>query len=201
MWEEIPALKEKDLRVSMDEWNYWYGPHEFGELGTRYFLQDALGIAAGIHEFARSTDVISSAFYAQTVNVIGCIKTSKTEAQWATTGLVLKLYRQSFGTVPVAVESSDAEGIDIAAAWTDDRKAFTIGIVNPYAKPQTIDLTLRGVSLQPRGTLWLIAGEDPRAYNEPGQPLRVAIEESVATLKDKMAVPGYSISLYRFEVK
>ena len=32
----------------MTEWNYWYGPHPFGELGTRYFLKDALGIAAGL---------------------------------------------------------------------------------------------------------------------------------------------------------
>ena len=42
-----PRLKGKDIRIAMDEWNYWYGPHVFGELGTRYFLKDALGIAAG----------------------------------------------------------------------------------------------------------------------------------------------------------
>jgi alpha-N-arabinofuranosidase len=39
---EIPSLQGKDIRISMDEWNYWYGPHVFGELGTRYFLKDAL---------------------------------------------------------------------------------------------------------------------------------------------------------------
>jgi alpha-N-arabinofuranosidase len=201
MWQERPELKEKDLRVSMDEWNYWYGPHEFGELGTRYFLQDALGIAAGVHEYARTTDIISSAFYAQTVNVIGCIKTSKTEAQWATTGLVLKLYRNSFGTIPVEVESKDAGGIDLAAAWTAERDAFTIAVVNPYADPQTIELTISGVSLEPHGTLWRIAGDDPMAYNEPGEPLRVEIEESAASLTDKLTIPTYSISVYRFELR
>ena len=41
----------KDIRIALDEWNYWYGPHVFGELGTRYFLKDALGIAAGLHEY------------------------------------------------------------------------------------------------------------------------------------------------------
>ena len=31
--------------------------------------------------------------------------------------------------------------------------------------------------------------------------MKVVIKESDATLKDKMVVPGYSISLYRFAVK
>ena len=39
------ALKGKDIRIALDEWNTWYGPHIYGDLGTRYFLQDALGIA------------------------------------------------------------------------------------------------------------------------------------------------------------
>jgi alpha-L-arabinofuranosidase len=76
--DEMPSLKGKDIRIALDEWNYWYGPHVFGELGTRYFLKDALGIAAGLHEYFRNSDVIFMANYAQTVNVIGCIKTTKT---------------------------------------------------------------------------------------------------------------------------
>ena len=114
----------------MDEWNYWYGPHVFGELGVRYFLKDALGIAAGIHEYTRNTDIIYMANYAQTVNVIGCIKTTKTDAAFATTGQVLKLYRNEYGTIPVKV-TGDSMPLDIAAAWTDDREILTVGIVNP----------------------------------------------------------------------
>ena len=48
--QEIDSLQGKDIRIALDEWNYWYGPHVFGELGTRYFLKDGLGIAAGLHE-------------------------------------------------------------------------------------------------------------------------------------------------------
>ena len=72
-----PALEGKDIRIALDEWNYWYGPHVFGELGTRYFLKDALGIAAGLHEYVRQSDIVFMANYAQTVNVIGCIKTTQ----------------------------------------------------------------------------------------------------------------------------
>jgi alpha-N-arabinofuranosidase len=83
--------------AALDEWNYWYGPHVFGELGTRYFLRDALGIAAGINEYSRQTDVIAMANYAQTVNVIGAIKTSKTAAVLDSTGEALVMYRRTSG--------------------------------------------------------------------------------------------------------
>ena len=88
----IPALAGKDIRIAMDEWNYWYGPNDFGELGVRYFMQDALGIAAGLHEFFRNSDIFFMANYAQTVNVIGAIKTTPVSAEMETTGLVLELY-------------------------------------------------------------------------------------------------------------
>jgi alpha-N-arabinofuranosidase len=41
--------------------------------------------------------------YAQTVNVIGAIKTTPTGAELETTGLALALYRRWFGTLPVRV--------------------------------------------------------------------------------------------------
>jgi alpha-N-arabinofuranosidase len=100
---EIPALDGKDIRICMDEWNYWYGPHVYGELGTRYFFRDAMGIAAGINEYSRQSDIIFMANYAQTVNVIGCIKTNTTSSVFDATGQVLKLYRQVFGTIPVTI--------------------------------------------------------------------------------------------------
>jgi len=103
---KLDTLAGKDIRIAMDEWNYWYGPNEYGELGVRYFLQDALGIAAGLHEFFRQSDIFFMANYAQTVNVIGAIKTTMTKAELEPTGLVLKLYRERFGTSPVKVSGA-----------------------------------------------------------------------------------------------
>ena len=51
-------LKGKDIRICMDEWNYWYGPEIYGELGTRYFFRDAMGIAAGLNEYSKNSDII-----------------------------------------------------------------------------------------------------------------------------------------------
>jgi alpha-N-arabinofuranosidase len=197
----IPVLSGKDIRIAMDEWNYWYGPHVYGELGVRYFLKDALGVAAALHEYFRNSDIVFMANYAQTVNVIGCIKTSKTAAAFATTGLVLKLYRSEYGAIPVEITGAP-EPLDVAAAWKEDRKHLTIGIVNPAKRAFDLDLRITGTALSGRGTLFRITGDDPMAYNEPGKPPRVAIVETqVRDFDGRPEVPPFSVSLYSMEVE
>ena len=198
--EEIAALKGKDIRIALDEWNYWYGGHEFGELGTRYFLRDGLGIAAGLHEIARNSDMFYMANYAQTVNVIGCIKTSKTAAAFETTGLVLKLYRHHFGVLPVATETS--RPLDAAAAWTADKKRLTLAVVNPKTEASEIPLLVKGAKLKGTGTRWQIAGNNPMAYNDPSDPNKVRIEQaSVERLADKVTLAPCSVTLFELDVE
>jgi len=98
---EIKQIQDKDIQIAMDEWNYWYGDYVYGELGVRYHHKDALGVAKGLHEYFRNSDLYFMANYAQTVNVIGCLKTNRTASAFETTGLALKLYRNHFGTIPV----------------------------------------------------------------------------------------------------
>jgi alpha-N-arabinofuranosidase len=199
--QKLDTLKGKDIRIAMTEWNYWYGPHPFGELGTRYFHKDGLGIARGLHEYFRHSDMIFLANYAQTVNVIGCIKTTKTEAAFETTGLVLKLYRNHFGTIPVNV-TGETYPLDISAAWTSDRKALTVAIVNPTEQEHELPFNLEGARLTGKGQLWLIANEDPTAYNEPGQEPSVRITaKAIDNLSGKIKTPALSISLYKLPVK
>ena len=195
----LPSLAGKDIRIAMDEWNYWYGPNEFGELGVRYFLQDALGIAAGLHEFFRNSDIYFMANYAQTVNVIGAIKTTKTAAEFETTGLVLKLYRERFGRVPVEVSGVPAP-LDVAAAWTADRTALTIGLVNPTASAQRLDLALRGARLTGRGARWWISGPDRMSHNDPGRPRQVDIRrESFLEAGPLLEAPPLSVTVWELE--
>jgi len=196
--QDLPELKGKDIRIAMTEWNYWYGPHVFGELGTRYFLKDALGIAAGVHEYARQSDVVASAFYAQTVNVIGAVKVSRRNAALETTGLVLKLYRQQFGSLPVTTET--AGPVDAQAAWSQDRKQLTLGIVNPTLETVAVSLDVQGARLTGTGKRWQIAGTDPKAYNDPDEPARVRIEEqSVTGLLDSLALSPCSVTVFALD--
>ena len=198
---DIEGLANKDIRIAMDEWNFWYGDYIYGELGVQYHHKDALGVAIGLHEFFRNSDMYFMANYAQTVNVIGCIKTSMTAASFETTGLALKLYRHNYGTLPVEV-TGVAEPLDIAAAWTEDRKTLTIGVVNPTEQAQQITMDLKGAQLAGNGKLWLIAHSDPMAYNEPGKVPNVMIKEKPITgITNTLNVPTLSVSLYRLATK
>ena len=197
----IDALEGKGIRVALDEWNYWYGPHLYGELGTRYFLKDALGIAAGLHEYFRNSDIYFMANYAQTVNVIGCIKTTKTAAGFATTALPLKLYREHFGELPVAV--GEMEGpLDVSAALTDDEDYLTVAIVNPTWDTYMLDIGIEGVETRGDAQRWLIMGDDPMAYNNPGEKPNVAIEQTDdVDLTETVTIEPLSINLYKVRVK
>jgi len=192
----IPELKGKDIKIALDEWNYWYGPYIYGELGTQYFLKDALGIASGLHEYYRQADIIYMANYAQTVNVIGAIKTSKTEAVFDTTGLVLKLYRNEFGTVPVKI-SGQPEPLDVMASWKDDGKTLTLAVINPLPEPQKIELELKKFKPTRVEKIFRITGSHEKACNVPGKPPEVEIKTVAESFEPgRLMLPPLSITIY-----
>src|SRR5208283_1269627 len=195
----IPALAGKDIRIAMDEWNYWYGPNDFGELGVRYSVQDGLGIAAGLHEFFRNSDIYFMANYAQTVNVIGAIKTTPVSAEMETTGLVLELYRRRFGVTPVEVTGAPPP-LDVAAAWTADRSAVTVAIVNPTEQAQSIDLVLKGSQLTGKGMSWVISGPDRMAHNDPGRPRVVDIRQEPYG-GSQLQVPALGVAVFQLSAR
>lgn len=197
----LPTLKGRVVPIAMDEWNYWHRPYVYGELGCIYELRDGLGVAAGLHEYFRNSDLIKMAHYAQTVNVIGCIKTTKTGAFMSATALPLMLYRQHFGTIPVAVSGNFADAhLDLAAAWTEDRKALTISIVNPNGEAQSVKLNLPGVTPAEKATVWTMAGDDPKAFNTvDSQPIAVKQQDGV-DFAGVLKVASYSVTLLRLPV-
>ncbi|MCA1755872.1 MAG: hypothetical protein LC649_00200 [Bacteroidales bacterium] len=198
--EEIPQLQGKDIQICMDEWNYWYGPHIYGELGTRYFYRDAMGIAAGINEFSRNSDIIFMANYAQTVNVIGAIKTSTTESVMASTGQVLKMYRHRFGTIPVSV-SGDTRPLDIAAAVTEGRDTLTVSVVNPTYERFTVPLNIGGASMAGEMEIWSIEAPDDMAYNEPGREMAVKIVKRTGNFKGNVIIEPAGIMIFRIPIE
>jgi len=193
----IPEIKSRPVPVALDEWNYWYGPHVSGELGTQYFLKDALGVAAGLHEFFRNTDVFDMANYAQTINVIGAIKASPTAAVLDTTGVVLKLYRSHFGTIPVRV-SGAPEPLDVAAAWKDAaRKVLTVAVVNPTKTPQKLPLAFKGFTPAKTAVKYVVTGSDELACNVPGRAPGVEIAQlGTVPLAGTLSLPAMSVALY-----
>lgn len=196
--EEIPGLKEKNIKIALDEWNYWYGDYIYGELGVRYHHKDALGIAKGMHEMFRNSDLYFMANYAQTVNVIGCIKTTSTEAGFAATGLPLMLYRNHFGSIPVYTEAVD-NFLDVSVALNEARDKISFAFVNSSPEAKSVSLDPGDVRLSKTAHQWLISNENPEAYNVPGEEEAISIHSSELIVKRNLVeVPGLSVLLIEF---
>ena len=197
----LPNLKGRIVPIAMDEWNYWHREYVYGELGCIYDLADGLGVAAGLHEFFRQSDLIQMAHYAQTVNVIGAIKTSKTAAEMETTGLVLALYRAHFGQIPLRL-TQDFGALDVAAALSADGRTLTVAIVNPTTAAVTLPLALAHRKITGPATRWAIGGRDEFAHNTPGQPRSVdTVRTAGLDASQPLAAPALSCVLYSFPVE
>jgi alpha-N-arabinofuranosidase len=197
----LPNLKGRLVPVAMDEWNYWHRDYDYGELGCSYELQDGLGVAAGLHEYFRQSDLIQMAHYAQTVNVIGAIKTTKTAAEMETTGLVLQMYRAHFGQVPLRVEQ-DFSPCDVAAALTQDGRTLTIGVMNPTETVVELKPSLSGATAAGSATRWHITGPDPFAHNTPGKPRVVDIQRTDGlSASSALQAPPLSVALFVLPLK
>lgn len=199
---KLGRTPDRFMPIAMDEWNYWHRGYVYGELGCEYSLADALGIGAGLHEYFRNSDIVQMANYAQTVNVIGCIKTTKTAAFFDTTALPLLLYRREFGIVPLEITGNqDDRALDVVAAMTRDGRAITIGVVNPQAKPQTLKIKFDGAKPGSAATVWRIAGSDPAAHNTAEKKEVAIAEEKNVPFGEQITVPAYSVNVYRLAVK
>jgi alpha-L-arabinofuranosidase len=173
----LPNLNGRVIPIAMDEWNYWHREYVYGELGCIYELLDGLGVAAGLHEYFRQSDLIHMAHYAQTVNVIGAIKTTRTAAEMEATGLVLQLYRARYGQVPLIIEQ-DFGPHDVAAALTMDGRTLTLGVMNPTDSEVALLPSITGARAKGPITRWHISGPSPSAHNTPGEPRQVDIHQT-----------------------
>ncbi|MDQ8185172.1 alpha-L-arabinofuranosidase C-terminal domain-containing protein [Pelagicoccus sp. SDUM812002] len=193
---KLEELDGKQMPIAMTEWNYWHRNYKYGELGCVYDIADGLGIAAGLHEYFRHTDIIDMALYAQTVNVIGAIKTTRIAAEMATTGIALTMYRRHFGTLPVEVEF-EHDVLDVSAALTEDGKALTLSVINPTESEITVGLDLSGFALSDGGTRWHFSGPDEFAHNTPGKKRVVeVVETEISQPAEGLSSPALSASIF-----
>jgi alpha-N-arabinofuranosidase len=154
-----------------------------------------------LHEYFRNSDIYFMANYAQTVNVIGAIKTTKTQAEFETSGLVLKLYRERFGEIPVEV-SGRFEPLDVAAALSKDGTVLTVAVVNPSEESKTLDLKLKGGELAGSGRKWVLTGPDKWSHNAPGKARQVDIRQSSITdAGGALEAVGLSVTLCSYSLR
>jgi alpha-N-arabinofuranosidase len=206
----IPALKKKPVPIALDEYAY--------TMGGNYKVVPAY--AWNFHEMFRHSDLYQLAtltFITATYNAAG------DQAVLNPTGMLFKFYRDYYGTIPVDVSGnspqpkpkdspggeqpvvnagSDTFPLDVVAAWTADRKALTVAVINPTESPQTLSLQIRGVELSGKGILRRMAPESLTATVVVGQEPGVKIEEqTLDAIPANPTFAPFSVNIYEFLVK
>ncbi len=207
----FPVIQQKHIDVAIDEWAY---------IASHVDLKLALSEAMVLHEMFRHTDFIRMSAFTQAVSTLSY---SKTDAAYNTNGLMFKLYRDHFGTIPVEVTGNSPQPtpqwpvggdqpavnagsptypLDIVAALGSDRKFLTVAIVNPTRDPQTTTLNLSGLHPQGPINIWTMTGSSADAENVVGQEPQVHIQAtSQPDVPSSLTVPPISVSIFRFDIR
>ena len=208
----IPGLKEKPVPISLDEWAYIGVPPNSYKLVPAY--------AWAFHEMFRHSDLYQLGGFTFATAMISA---DRTEAVLSPTGLLFKMYREHFGSIPVQVSGdspqpkplyppggdqpavnpgSDTYPLDVSAALSDNRKTLTFAVLNPSDSEQQLKLSIGGATLSSHGNLWRMAPSSVDATIAVGQEPGVVVQEmGLASMPDTISVRPFSVSVYSFAVQ
>ena len=198
----IPELAAHPKPLAIDEWAYFGGNHLIYPAYAWVFQE--MFRHSGLFQMACQTFATS------------LLARNGTNVTLTANGLVFKIYRDHFGTIPVDVSGnspqpkptdspggeqpavnagSDTFPLDVVAAWTEDHHALTVAILNPTDVEQPLKLDITGAALSGKGTLWQLAsdesnGQNPSISNSP-----------VDSIPDSLTLPRFSVSIYKQSVR
>ena len=210
--QRFPAMLDKKIFLSIDEYGYFGGG-----FGRGVDLKTALAYGMIFNEMLRHTDFLTMSAHTMGVSTIDY---NSTGAIYNSRGLLYKMYRDHFGTVPVAVSGnspqpapkyppygdqpktssgSPTDPLDMVAALTPDRKYLTLAVVNGTESAQEFDLSVTGARLEGESTLWQLTGKDLDATNRVGKEPQVEVKETgIGGVPQALTIAPISVSIYRF---
>lgn len=208
----IPALKTKPVPICLDEWAYAGGPPNSYKVVPAY--------AWSFHEMFRHSDLYQMACFTFATAMFSA---NRSEAVLNPTGLMFKMYRDHFGSIPVEVTGdspqpkpttppggeqpavnagSDTYPLDVVAALTLDRKTLTVAIINTTDVDQALDLHFANATLSGRGTQWRMAPTSLLAIRQAGTKSEVEVEQTpIGPMPSAVLIPKFSISIYELPIK
>jgi hypothetical protein len=207
----IPELQKKPVPIAIDEWAYMGGGPNSYKTVPAY--------AWAFHEMFRHSDLYQlGAFTFATA----MMSQTRTEAILNPTGMLFKLYADHFGTLPVEVTGDSPQPkpiypaggdqpavnpgsptypLDVVAAYSADRRTFTIAVLNTSDAAQPLNLAVAGVKLAAQGKLYQMAPEKVDAVVAVGRKPEVQVEEkTLGAMPESMTVPAFSVSMYLYPV-
>jgi alpha-N-arabinofuranosidase len=202
----FPQLVTHPKPLNIDEWAY---SSRGG--GVNYPVYPSYGWV--FHEMFRHPDIFQMAAYTFGTSLLARTETNVT---LNANGLVFKIYRDHFGSIPVDVSGnspqpkptdppggeqpfvnagSETFPLDVVAAWTEDHRALTVAVLNPTDVEQPLKLNVAGANLSGKGTLWRLAstasdGQNPTINSSP-----------VDSVPSAVTLPRFSINIYELQLK
>ena len=208
----IPALRAKPVPIAIDEWAYFGGGPNSYKTVPAY--------AWAFHEMFRHSDIFQMGAF---TFATAMMSSNRTEAVLNPTGMVFKMYRDHFGSIPVEVTGnspqpkptfpaggdqpavnpgSDTYPLDVSAALSEDRKTLAIAVLNPSDSEQSIKLAINGAKLASAGKLWRMAPASIDATVQVGKKPEVQVEEqTLGALPNTVVVRPFSVNIYSYPVQ
>jgi len=223
------------IHIAFDEWNVWYRTRSHadrvGGVEERYTLTDALAVAAYLNGFIRQCRVVRMANFAQLVNAIAPIFTSKEGLFRQTIYHPLRLYAEHTLAHGLDVhvdgeryrldpaQETDAGGgrvhhvadlgpfllIDAAASTDEAGREISVALVN-RDRDRDLAATVEVVGADVAGPVrvWEVNGPEVGAMNSFEHPGRVGVHESRATARSgglDYVCPAHSITILRLAAR
>jgi alpha-N-arabinofuranosidase len=151
------------------------------------------------------------------------MSSNRTEAILNPTGMLFKMYRDHFGTIPVEVSGdspqpkptfpaggdqpavnpgSDTYPLDLSSALSEDRKTLTIAVLNPSDSEKSIKVAINGATLANSGHLYRMAPDSINATVQVDKKPEVQVEDqTLGALPDTITVRPFSVSIYSYSVR
>ncbi|HEY2857161.1 MAG TPA: alpha-N-arabinofuranosidase [Terracidiphilus sp.] len=208
----IPALRVKPVPIAIDEWAYFGGGPNSYKTVPAY--------AWAFHEMFRHSDVFQMGAF---TFATAMMSENRTEAVLNPTGMLFKMYRDHFGTIPVEVTGdspqpkptfptggdqpavnpgSDTYPLDVSAALSEDRKTLSIAVLNPSDSEQSIKLTISGAKLSSAGRLWRMAPDSIDATVQVDKKPEVQVEEQpLGVLPESVTLRPFSVNIYSYPIQ
>lgn len=208
----IPALRAKPVPIAIDEWAYFGGGPNSYKTVPAY--------AWAFHEMFRHSDIFQMGAF---TFATAMMSENRTEAILNPTGMLFKMYRDHFGTIPVEVTGDSPQPrptfpaggdqpavnpgsptypLDVSAALSEDRKALAIAVLNPSDSEQSIKLTIHEAKLASAGKLWRMAPDSINATVQVDKKPEVQVEEqSLGPLPDTITVRPFSVNIYSYPLQ
>jgi len=208
----IPALRAKPVPIAIDEWAYFGGGPNSYKTVPAY--------AWAFHEMFRHSDIFQMGAF---TFATAMMSSNRTEATLNPTGMLFKMYRDHFGSIPVEVTGdspqpkpafpaggdqpvvnpgSDTYPLDLSAALSEDRKTLTIAVLNPSDSEQSIRIAINGAKLANVGRLWRMAPTSIDATVQIGKKPEVQVEEqTLGVLPGTITVRPFSVNIYSYPLQ